>query len=262
MDDEPLQFAADSRGVALITLNRPEVHNAFDERLIDALTQALERVRADPAIRVLVLAANGKSFSAGADLSWMQRAAGGSREENLAGAERLSSLMHALDTLPKPAVARVQGAAIGGGLGLVACCDIAVAAEAARFALSEVRLGLIPAVIGPYVRRAIGARQARRYFLSGERIPATEAVRIGLVHEAVAAPELDAALSRIVDALLEAGPLALGAAKQFLAGLEGRPIDEETRRLASETIADLRASEEGREGIAAFLEKRPPRWRP
>jgi len=250
-----------ARGVLWITLNRPDVHNAFDDRLIDALTAELARAGNDASVRAVVLTGAGKSFSAGADLTWMRRTAAYTEAENLADAKALAKLMSTLNELPKPTVARVNGAALGGGTGLVACCDIAIACEAAVFGTTEVRLGLIPAVIGPYVLAAIGPRQARRLMLTGERIVAVEARRIGLVHEVVRAAELDAAVERVLDDLLKGGPEALAAAKRLVHDLAGRPIDPALIDQSAQRIAALRAAPEAREGVGAFLEKRGAHWR-
>jgi methylglutaconyl-CoA hydratase len=246
--------------VATVRMSRPELHNALDDALIVELTDALLRAGADAGIRVVVLAGAGKSFSAGADLGWMRRMAENSEAENLAGAERLARLLRTLHELPKPTVARVQGAAFGGGVGLVAACDIAVAAESATFSLSEVRLGLIPAVISPYVIGAIGARAARRYFLTGERFSAAEAERIGLIHRIVAADNLDAALNVVLENLLAGGPAAQAAAKRLVAEVASRPIDDALVGAMAQRIAEIRATPEGREGVTAFLEKRLPGW--
>jgi len=254
-----LRQETDRRGVATLTLARPEVHNAFDDKLIADLTAALARLGQDPAVRAVVLAAEGKSFSAGADLGWMQRMAGYGEAENLADARALGGLMRTLNDLPKPTVAKVQGAAYGGGVGLVACCDIAIAAPAASFMLSEVRLGLIPAVISPYVVGAIGTRAARRYFLTAERIDAEAALALGLLHRVVPAEELDAAAEATVTQLLGNGPHAIAAAKSLIAAVD-RPLDEAVIEDTARRIAEIRAGEEGREGIAAFLEKRKPAW--
>jgi len=220
----------------------------------------LNRLEAEPALRVIVLAANGKSFSAGADLNWMRRMAGYTAEENYRDALALTALMRTLNDLRKPTIARVQGAAFGGGVGLVACCDIAIAADAAKFSLSEVRLGLIPAAISPYVIAAIGARAARRYFLTGERFDAQEAFRLGLVHEVCSGDALDARVEALVTALLECGPGAVLAAKDLVSAVAHRPIDRALNDDTARRIATIRASEEGKEGVAAFLEKRKPRW--
>lgn len=247
-------------GVATVTLDRPEVHNAFDDQAIAELTQAFRRLGADPAARVVVLRANGKSFSAGADLDWMQRVARYSHEQNVADAMALAEMLHTLDTCPKPTLALVQGPAYGGGVGLVAACDIAVAAETAFFALTEVRLGLIPAVISPYVIAAIGERACRRYLLTAERFSAADAYRLGLVHQVVPADRLDAAVADLVARLRECGAAAQAAAKELIRDVACRPIDDAVVRNGAERIARQRASAEGREGVAAFLEKRKPAW--
>ncbi|MFO1056810.1 MAG: enoyl-CoA hydratase-related protein [Dongiaceae bacterium] len=247
-------------GVATIRLDRPALHNAFDDRLIAALTDALEAAGRDDAVRAVVLAAEGRSFSAGADLNWMRRMAGYAPAENEADARRLALLMATLDGLPKPTLARVQGSAFGGGVGLVACCDIAIAAEGAQFALTEVRLGLIPAVISPYVVAAIGARAARRYFLTAERFDAAEAHRLGLVHRVVPAAELDAAVAAALGALAEGGPQAQRSAKELIAAVAARPVGPGIVEDTVQRIAAARAGAEGREGVAAFLEKRKPGW--
>ena len=247
-------------GVVRLTLDRPEIHNAFDDRLIAELTQELARLGAEDAVRVLVLTGAGRSFSAGADLNWMRRTASYGEAENLADARALAKLMQTLNELPKPTVARVNGAALGGGTGLVACCDIVVASEQATFGITEVRLGLIPSVIGPYVLAAIGPRHARRLMLTGERISAAEALRLGLVHEIVAADQLDAAVERIVGELGKGGPGAIAAAKRLIHDLSGRPIEPSLIDGTAQRIAALRATGEAREGVGAFLEKRAPAW--
>jgi methylglutaconyl-CoA hydratase len=262
MSDAFLVTGRHADGSARITLNRPEIHNAFDDRLIAELTAALAALAHDDAVRVVVLTGSGKSFSAGADLNWMRRTSTYGEAENLADAKALAKLMATLNELPKPTIARVNGAALGGGTGLVACCDIVVASSHAMFGTTEVRLGLIPAVIGPYVVAALGVRQARRLMLTGERIGAAEAARIGLVHEVVAADELDAAIATILDHLLKGGPDALAAAKRLVHDLAGRPIDAELIDYTARRIAALRATPEAREGVAAFLDKRPANWLP
>jgi methylglutaconyl-CoA hydratase len=251
-----------SAGVAMVRMNRAELHNALDDALIAELTEALSAVGRDPAVRVVILAGAGKSFSAGADLDWMRRMAENSYQENLAGARRLAALLRTLNDLPKPTIARVHGAAFGGALGLISACDVAIAADAAMFCLSEVRLGLIPAVISPYVIAAMGPRQARRYFLTAERFDAGEAVRIGLVHRVVAVDGLDAAVTEIAAALLAGGPAAQGAAKRLVADVAGRPLDDTLVEETAKRIAEIRATPEGREGVTAFLEKRKPAWAP
>jgi methylglutaconyl-CoA hydratase len=249
-----------SDGVVRLTLNRPEIHNAFDDRQITELSAVLDELAGDDSVRVVVLTGAGRSFSAGADLNWMRRTSTYGESENLRDANALAALMKAMNELPKPTVARVNGAALGGGAGLVACCDVAVAADGALFGTTEVRLGIIPAVIGPYVVAAIGARQARRLMLTGERITAQEAARIGLVHEVVAQDQLDVAVERIVSDLLQGGPGAIAAAKRLVRDLSDRAIDQELIDDTARRIAALRASPEAREGLGAFLEKRKPGW--
>jgi methylglutaconyl-CoA hydratase len=246
-------------GVAWITLNRPEVHNAFDETLIADLTAAFGKAAADDAVRAIVLRALGKSFSAGADLNWMRRMAAFSEAENLADAKKLAALLQAIDTSPKPVIARVHGNAFAGAIGLIACCDLAVTVAEAEFAVTEVRLGLVPAVISPYLIRAMGARQARRWFLTAERFSADQALAMNLVHEVVAADQLDACVDHWIEAVRRAGPNALRAAKDLVASIDAAPdasIIEDTAK----RIAAIRASDEGKDGVAAFLEKRKPGW--
>lgn len=254
------QLEIDARGVARLTLDRPEQHNAFDDALIDALNQELEKLARDDSVRVVVLRAQGKSFSAGADLNWMRRLADYDEAQNHADAMRLAELMRNLYQLPKPTIAQVQGAAFGGGVGLVACCDIAIAGEQALFCLSEVKLGLIPAVISPYVINAIGARAARRYILTAESFDAEHACRLGLVHEVVAAADLDATVEKQIGRLLDCGPRAQSAAKDLILAVAGRPLDQDLVEETARRIASIRASAEGREGLNAFLEKRSPAW--
>ena len=247
--------------VAVIWMNRPERHNAFDEALIAGLTQSVAALEADPAVRVIVLAGRGASFSAGGDLNWMRRQAEASEADNREDARRLARMLRGLYRCSKPTVARVHGAALGGGMGLVAACDIAIAGEAARFGTTEVRVGLIPATIGPYVQAAIGTRAARRWFQTGERFGAAEALRLGLVHEVVENEALDARLDALLGELLAAGPQAQAEAKALIRSLDGRGVDDDdVLEDTAQAIARLRASDEGREGIAAFLGKRRPRW--
>jgi len=257
---DALIHTLDARGVATVTLNRPEVHNAFDDALIAELTGLLAHYGADPAVRALILTGAGKSFSAGADLGWMKRMAGYSYEENLADAAGLARLMNVLDRLPKPTIGLINGAAYGGGVGLVACCDIAIASERASFCLSEVKLGILPAAISPYVVAAIGPRQARRYFQTAEVIPADEARRIGLVHEVVAPDRMEAACDRILAAIFQGAPGAQADAKDLVFTVD-RPLTEAVMAETGRRIALRRASDEGREGIGAFLAKREPAWR-
>jgi methylglutaconyl-CoA hydratase len=249
--------------IGLVTLNRPERHNAFDDALIAELTEALRTMEADESVRVVVLSGAGKSFSAGADLNWMKRMAGFSKDENQRDAMALGALMRTLAHLRKPTIARVHGAAYGGGVGLVACCDIAVAAQAATFALSEAKLGLIPAVISPYVVAAIGERAARRYFVTAERFDAAEAWRLGLVHELAASDaDMDEKIGALIDALLQCGPVAQREAKELVRAVANRPVTSEVIQDTAERIARIRSSPEGREGVTAFLEKRRAAWVP
>ncbi|MDP3513764.1 MAG: enoyl-CoA hydratase/isomerase family protein [Sulfuritalea sp.] len=248
-------------GVGIITLNRPERHNAFDDALIVELSDAIDRMAADPAVRVLVISSTGKSFCAGADLNWMKRAAGYGNDENLRDSRALAEMLRKLAQCPKPTMARIQGPAYGGGVGLVACCDVAIATFEAQFALTEVKLGLIPAVISPHVIAAIGERYARRYMLTAERFSAAEAYRIGLLHEIVTdVAALDEAVGEIVDALLNNGPHALAECKQLITAVAWKPLSPQVIEDTAQRITRLRASEEGREGMNAFLEKRKPNW--
>ena len=248
------------RHIARIALNRPAVHNAFDDALILELTAALQRVDADETVRGVVLTGHGASFSAGADLNWMRGMAGASEAENRADSEKLATLMRTLNFLSKPTVARVNGAAYGGGVGLIACCDIAIAAETAKFGLTEVKLGLIPAVISPYVIAAIGARHARRLFVTAEVFDVQEAVRIGLIHHIAA--DLDAAVDETLDHLLKGGPVAQTEAKRLAFRMSGTTLHsaQSTDVENAALIAKLRVSAEGQEGIGAFLNKRKPNW--
>jgi len=250
-----------SGAVARVTLTRPEVHNAFDDALIAELTRAFDRAAMDGQVETVILAAEGRSFSAGADLNWMRRMAGYGEAENLADARALGRLLQTIDSCPKTTIARVQGAAFGGGVGLVAACDIAVASPRASFCLSEVKLGIVPAVISPFVVRAIGARAARRFFQTAERFDAATALRLGLLSEvAEDETELDAEIDRLLAALGEGGPVAKRAAKDlaFLAetGTPDTVLDETCHRIAA-----IRVSAEGQEGLGAFLDKRSPAWR-
>ena len=245
---------------ATVVLHRPDVRNAFDDRVVAELTAAFEELSNDASVRVVVLAGEGKVFSAGADLNWMKSMVAYSKEENIADAEALAGMFLAIDRCPKPVLARVQRAAMGGGAGLVAAVDIAVAEEGALFAFTEVRLGIIPAAISPFVLSKIGPAAARRYFLTGERVDAKEAHRLGLVAEVVAADELDATIDRLVDEITACGPEAVAAAKELIPVVSGEPdraalIPETARR-----IAERRASEEGQAGMVSFLEKRPAPW--
>ena len=245
--------------VSRVTLARPDVRNAFDDILIAELTRAFSELGEDPATRVVLLSGEGPSFCAGADVAWMRKAGGYSRAENEADAEKMARMLRGIDACPKPVVALVHGAAIGGGVGLVAAADIAIAAEGTVFSLAEVRLGILPSVISPYVLRAIGPRQARDLFLTGDRFDAREAHRIGLVHAVVPADELEAAGGKKVESLLAAGPEAVTVAKRLIEQVAGLNPDE-AMPLTVRTIAERRASAEAKEGLSAFLEKRPASW--
>lgn len=249
-----------NNGVATLWMNRPDRHNAFDEYLIEELTRSALALGADDNVRVVVLAGRGKSFSAGADLDWMRRAAEYGYEQNLSDARALAAMLRAIAEMPKPTIARVHGAALGGGMGLVAACDIAIASSNAIFATSEVRFGLIPATIGPYVLRAIGARQSGRYFQTAERIDAATALRIGLVHEAVDGDQLDAKLADLLSALHSGGPAAQAASKRLIASVSNASLDDALIADTADRIARIRAGDEAKEGIGAFLAKRPPSW--
>ncbi len=249
-------------GVATIWMNRPDVHNAFNAQLIAELTAACAELDADEAVRVIVLGGRGKSFSAGADLNWMKAAGEAGEAENFADAMKLAGMLRSLAELRKPTIARVHGAALGGGMGLASACDICIAGERAVFATSEVRFGIIPSAIGPYVLRAIGARQASRYFLSAERIGAERAVELGLAHEAVANEELDARVAELAASLLAGGPKSQAAAKDLIRALAHAAPDDALVQDTARRIAALRATPEAKEGLAAFLEKRPASWMP
>ena len=248
-------------GIGIITLNRPERHNAFDDGLIAELSEAIDIMAAEPTVRALVISSTGKSFCAGADLNWMKEAAGYSSEENLRDARGLAEMLRRLAQCPKPTIARVQGPAYGGGVGLVACCDVAIATLDVQFSLTEVKLGLIPAVISPHVIAAIGERYARRYMLTAERFSAAEAYRIGLVHEIVPGDEqLDEAIGEIIDNLLKNGPQAQAECKSLIRLVAGQPLDEAIGEETAQRITRVRSTAEGQEGLAAFLEKRKPNW--
>ena len=256
-------IAVDVReSVAIVVLSRPEVHNAFNATLISELTRSLEALDGDAAVRAVVILGDGKSFCAGADLNWMREMANFGAAENLADANALAAMLKTLHRLSKPTIARVHGPAYGGGVGLVACCDIAFAAQEATFSFSEAKLGLIPAAIAPYVVEAIGARYARRYFLSAERFTAAEAFRIGLVHDIYPLDELDARINELLGSLLTAGPRAQDESKALIRAVRAAPIDDTTIADTVTRIARVRGSEEGSEGMAAFLGKRAPAWVP
>jgi len=260
MKTEPVLTDIDERGVASLILNRPDVHNAFDDVLIGRLSEALDELAGNDKVRVVKVLGHGKSFSAGADLNWMRRMAEYSPEENLQDARRIAQMLHKLANLPRPTLAVVHGSAFGGGVGLIACCDIAVASDRARFSLSEVKLGLIPATISPFVIEAIGARQARRLFLTAERFDAGVALRLGLIHQVAPAERLQDAADVFISQLLENSPHAMAASKELVAAVAHRPMDDNLLGDVAQRIALQRASVEGREGVTAFLDKRPPAW--
>jgi methylglutaconyl-CoA hydratase len=246
--------------VATVTLDRADVRNAFNEATIAELALAFDELGRDEDVRAIILAANGSAFCAGADLHWMKKMAGYSDAENLADATKLADMLRTIYLCPKPVVAKIQGDCYAGGMGLVAACDVAVAVDGANFCLSEVKLGLIPATISPYVIKAMGENAARRYFLSAERFSAQEAHRIGFVHEVAAFDALDAAVGAIVKALVANSPNAVQQAKVLVRDIAGRPVDNALLADSAERIAQIRASQEGREGVASFLEKRKPSW--
>jgi len=247
-------------GVTTVTLNRPEVRNAFNDEVIAEMTAVFSELGERSEVRCVVLAGNGPAFCAGADLNWMKRMAGYTHDENLADAAALANMLRVLYRCPKPTIARVQGDVYAGGTGLVAACDIAVSLDTAQYCLSEVKLGLIPATISPYVIRAMGARAAHRYFLTAERFSAAEALRIGFVHEVVPADRLDAKVAELAQALVQAGPAAVKACKELVQHVGGRDITQLLIDRTVQNIADIRVSDEGREGIQAFLGKRKPGW--
>jgi methylglutaconyl-CoA hydratase len=249
-------------GIGIVSLNRPDVHTAFDEVVIAELTAASNALARDSGVRAVVLTGNGPSFCAGADLNWMKKMAGFSRKQNVADAAGLAQMLRTLNELPKPTIARVHGNVFGGGVGLVACCDIAIATAESTFSLSEAKLGLIPATISPYVIEAIGARHARRYFLTAERFEAAEAYRIGLVHDIVPQGQLDDRINELLGPLLMAGPAAQAECKALIRAVAHRPIGDEMIADTVERIATVRASAEGKEGVGAFLKKRSPSWIP
>jgi methylglutaconyl-CoA hydratase len=256
---QALTVAVNDR-IARITLTRPEVRNAFNDEVIQQIKAAFESMGAMGDVRAVVLAAEGPAFCAGADLNWMRRMADYTREENLADAGQLAAMLQAIYECPKPTIAAVQGDVFAGGMGLVAACDIAVSVDTATYCLSEVKLGLIPATISPYVIRAMGARAAHRYFLTAERFAAQEAHRIGFVHELVGAGALEVRVAELAQALASASPHAVKACKRLVQEVAGREIDAALVAATVEGIADIRASEEGREGVASFLQKRKPSW--
>ena len=259
---DALRIHTRAPGVAQVTMARPAVFNAFDEAMIGDLDAAFAQLEADSAVRVIVLAGEGRHFSAGADLQWMQRASEASLEWNVADARRFASMLARIERAPKPTVARVQGAALGGGVGLTCVCDLAIAADNASFSVSEAKFGILPSVIGPYVTNAVGKRQARRLALTTERIGAAEALSMGLVTRVVAADALDAAVDEAVAQLLAGGPNAQREIKALFAQLHEGPVTDAVVELTAQTIARVRGTEEAREGFTAFLSKRPASWIP
>lgn len=256
---DKVQLHIDDQQIAWLTLNRPDVHNAFDDGVIASLLQALEQVENNQQVRVMVLRSEGKNFSAGADLNWMRSMADKNRDQNVADAGELGQLMYRLDNLRVPTIALVQGAAFGGAVGLAACCDMVLANPGSSFCLSEVKIGLIPAVISPYVVRNMGSRAARRYMLTAERFFADEAQRCGLVSE-VTEEALDEAVKPLLKVLTANGPEACAAAKRLILDVADRPVNPDVVELTVERIADIRVSPEGQEGLSAFLQKRKPNW--
>ena len=260
MSNDSFLLTCNPEGIVHLSLARPDRRNAFDNTLIAELTNALLELQADASIRALILTGEGKAFSAGADLNWMKAMADYSHAENLADSLRLGQLMHTLYGLPFPTIARINGPALGGGVGLIACCDIAISTQEAFFALSEARLGLIPAVISPFVIDAIGPRHAARYFQTAERFDATTAKQIGLVHEIVTRDKLNEKIEEILCQILANGPQAVRASKALVRDFAHRPIDDAVLKLSAARIADIRTSPEGQEGLQAFLQKRKPDW--
>ncbi|CAA0111604.1 1,4-dihydroxy-2-naphthoyl-CoA synthase [Zhongshania aliphaticivorans] len=260
MNNQHIQYQLNEQGIATITLNRPDFHNAFDDAVIAELTNTFQQAGNDPAVRLVILASTGKSFCAGGDLNWMRRMAGYNFEENLRDSNLLAEMLRTLNYLPKPTIARVQGPAYGGGVGLVACCDIAVASPNATFCLSEVKVGLIPATIGPYVVHAIGQRASRRYFTTAEQISADQALSLGLISELVDDNLLDNTIANITKQLLRNSPNGIAEAKRLVLDIADKEINAELIADTSRRIAETRGSEEGKEGLSAFLEKRKPSW--
>ncbi|MET1253905.1 enoyl-CoA hydratase/isomerase family protein [Aliikangiella maris] len=260
MSETSIIVKLESNGIGRITLNKPEVHNAFDEKLIALLTKAFEQLDNNDKVKLIVLDANGKSFSAGADLNWMKKMAEYSWEQNYQDSLQLASLMQTIYQCKKTTIAVVQGSAFGGGVGLVACCDIVLASDKAKFCLSEVKLGLIPAVISPYVVKAIGERHAKRYFITAELFDVSQAAAMNLVHQIYSHDELQSNVKTFIQSVLNNGPKAMHKAKRLIEFVKDKPIEEDLIRETAQRIADTRASKEGKEGVSAFLEKRQPDW--
>lgn len=257
-----LEISQRSKAVAQITMSRPDIFNAFDETMIGELDAAFEQLINDAEVRIIVLAGAGKHFSAGADLKWMQRASNESEEWNLADARRFAAMLGKIDSCPKPTLARIQGAALGGGVGLACACDIAIATDNASFTVSEARFGILPGAISPYLINAVGKRHARRLALTMSRIRADEALALGLIHQVSTLDDLDIAVDATIQDLLEGGPNAQREIKALFAQLQVGPVTEEVRELTAQTISRVRSTEEAREGLAAFLDKRPSSWKP
>ncbi len=259
--DSSVTIDIQDNGVASVCLNRPEKHNAFDDSIIAEINECVQNLAQDKRVKLVVLRSNGKSFSAGADLNWMKRMASYGHEDNLKDARALAEMLHSLYSLPKPTIALIQGAAFGGAVGLASCCDVALASTQASFSLSEVKIGLIPATISPYVIEAIGARASRRYFQSGERFSAERAMSLGLVSEVCEPENLETELDALVNTLLANGPEAMAQAKQLVADFSNQTITPALIEDSCERIASIRVSPEGQEGLSAFLEKRPANWK-
>lgn len=259
--EAPVLLNIDARGVATVTLNRPEKHNAFDDALIATLTKMFKKLGEDKNVRAVILRANGNSFCAGADVNWMKRMADYTFEENVEDAKKLAEMLRVLNYMPKPTIARVQGAAFGGAIGLIACCDMAVGSKLSKFCLSEVKLGLIPATISPYVIAAMGERIARRYFMTAEVFSARRARRLGLLSETVTEEELDDCVEDLIGNILKNGPNAVAAAKQLIFDVSPQICEDEIMEKTCLRIATVRVSGEGQEGLGAFLDKRKPSWR-
>ena len=255
-----LKIEISDQGCATVTLNRPDIHNAFDEELIAQLKESFSNIAINPDVRLIVIAATGTTFCAGADLNWMKRMANHSYEKNMADGMALAEMLHAIASCPKPIIGKVQGPAYGGGVGIVSVCDIVIASEDAKFVFSEVTLGITPATISPYVVSAIGERQAHRYFLTAEIFDAWKALELGLVHQVVPLENLIFAVDKLVEKMLRNSPAAMVAAKELIRNVAKKPIDQKLLEDTARRIADIRASAEGKEGIEAFLEKRKPSW--
>lgn len=258
--EHAVTYVVDERNVAIVTLNRADKHNAFDDEMIAELTRVFKQAGEDNQVRAVILQAKGKSFSAGADLNWMKKMASYTEQQNEADAMALATMLQTLYTLPKPTIARVQGAAFGGAVGLIACCDIAIGSKLSKFCLSEVKIGLIPATISPYVIEAMGARVCRRYFQTAEVFSARRARRLGLLSESVTEDELDSTIDDIIKNIVKNGPHAVAQAKSLVQWVSSTSIDDDLLKKTSKCIAKVRTSEEGQEGLGAFLEKRSSAW--